>query len=95
MSDNETGNRGTKRVRLTPEDQYTHKLEATKWENRRRMAWWSLAAFFGVTGYLIWFASVERIASLGEVYTWLTGFCMSVVGSYIGFATYYDVKKNS
>jgi len=64
-------------------------IDRDRWKNRRRMAW--VCTFAGVLYPLLvlWSKSTE----LGEIAMPFYLFVGSVVGAYIGFATYDDKWK--
>ena len=67
---------------------------ATRWKNRRRMAWISLAGIMLVT-FLLLFGPInsERLKVISEPITWFYFSCASVIGAYMGFTTWSDKKK--
>jgi hypothetical protein len=65
---------------------------AKRWKNRRRMAWISLFAILIVTYYMMFKIEVERITALEQVITWFYTVMGSIIASYVGFATFDDVK---
>jgi hypothetical protein len=83
---------------LTPE-QITALLKAEKirWENRRRMAWTSLAAIF-IQTFIILFApnsllSPEKIQIIKEPLTWAYMCESAVILGYMGFTTWAYMKE--
>lgn len=64
--------------------------EQDRWKNRRRMAW--VCMFAGVGYPLLVLASNSR--ELGEIAMPFYMFISAVVGAYVGFATWDDVKMN-
>lgn len=62
-----------------------------RWKNRRRMAWLSIVAGL-IFPFLI--LSVDS-KPLGDIATPFYLFVSSVVGCYIGFATYDDTRQES
>jgi magnesium-transporting ATPase (P-type) len=71
------------------------KLENQRWKNRRWMAWISVLSFNFYTYYMFFEIPTDRIKVLDQIYSWTAIFCMSVVGAYMGFTTYYEAKKKS
>ncbi len=63
--------------------------DAERWKNRRRMAW--MCAYAGVAYPLLILATSST--ELGEIAMPFYLFVSSVVGAYIGFATYDDKWK--
>jgi len=70
-------------------------LEKMRWQNRRRMAWTSLASMIGVTILILFtdFVSIEKLKVLSEVITWFYFCCASVIGAYMGFTTWASKGK--
>jgi hypothetical protein len=63
---------------------------SARWKNRRRMAWASLVAGLAYP-LLLWVTDSDQIGSVaGPFYVFVTG----VVASYIGWATWDDVKHD-
>lgn len=59
-----------------------------RWKNRRRMAWICMAAAIGFPVLVLFTESRE----LGEIATPFYMFVSAVVGAYVGFASWEDVK---
>lgn len=62
--------------------------EKDRWKNRRRMAWLSLLAGLAFPLLLLYTDSAQLGAVAVPFYLFVTG----VVASYIGFATWDDVR---
>ncbi len=62
--------------------------EKDRWKNRRRMAWLALLAGLAFPCLLLYTDSTQLGAVAGAFYT----FAGAVVASYIGWATWDDVK---
>lgn len=62
------------------------------WRNRRRMAWLAFAAIVVVTGLCFFWVDIERLEKLETVITWFYMAMASIVGAYMGFATYASVN---
>lgn len=60
-----------------------------RWKHRRRMAYASLVSMIVVTGVLLgpW-VPVERVAKLSDLISWFYFAMASIVGAYMGFATW-------
>jgi len=69
-------------------------LMKKKWKNRRRMAWLSLASMILVTMLILFtdIVEIERLNVLTDVITWFYFSCASVIGAYMGFTTYANIK---
>jgi hypothetical protein len=70
-------------------------LNKKRWQNRRRMAWWSLISMTIVT-FLILFTNLvpeEKMKILSEVITWYYLSCASIIGAYMGFTTWASKGK--
>ncbi len=65
-----------------------------RWKNRRRMAWSSLISMIFVTAMILFTDTVEieRLKVLSEVITWFYFSCASIIGAYMGFTTYANIK---
>jgi len=63
-----------------------------KWTNRRRMAWVSLIAIVLLTIYMFNFMDTSRIEALKGTIEWVYTLFTTIVLSYLGFATYQDIK---
>jgi bacteriorhodopsin len=74
-----------------------HKISMTreKWKTRRQMAWICLSSFVFLTLCMFFYISDSRVSSLKEIYSTLSLFCLSVVGMYMGAATYFDTKDKN
>ena len=61
----------------------------SRWVHRRRMAYISLYSIIGVTVILLgpW-VPVERVAKLSDLISWFYFSLASIVGAYMGFATW-------
>jgi len=59
-----------------------------RWKNRRRMAWICMVAAIGFPVLVLFTESRE----LGEIATPFYMFVSAVVGAYVGFASWEDVK---
>lgn len=61
----------------------------SQWKHRRRMAYMSLVSIIGVTLILLgpW-VPVERVAKLSDLISWFYFSLASIVGAYMGFATW-------
>lgn len=70
------------------------KLNARRWKNRRRMAWLSLLSIIAITIMSFYYVDIERLKVLDSVITWFYTVMGSVVGAYVGFSTWHDVKKD-
>jgi len=68
-------------------------LDIKRWRNRRRMAWISLMAILVVTYLMLYQIGIERIKVLKEVITWFYTVMGSIIGAYVGFATWASKKK--
>ena len=62
--------------------------EYDRWKNRRRMAWVCMVAAIGFPVLVLFTESRE----LGEIATPFYMFISAVVGAYVGFASWEDVK---
>jgi hypothetical protein len=63
------------------------------WRNRRRMAWGAFVSIIVVTGLCFFWVDVERLEKLETVITWFYMAMASIVGAYMGFATYASVAN--
>jgi hypothetical protein len=61
----------------------------TRWKHRRRMAYASLVSIIAVTAVLLgpW-VPVERVEKLSDLISWFYFSLASIVGAYMGFATW-------
>lgn len=62
--------------------------EHDRWKNRRKMAWICMIAAIGYPALVLFTESRE----LGEIATPFYMFVSAVVGAYVGFASWEDVK---
>ncbi len=74
-------------------EQTAMRLEKERWKNRRRMAWICLWATMIVTGAMMFLVPETRITSLDEVVVWFYVSMASIIGVYIGSATFSDIKS--
>ena len=75
------------------EEKITSAQSADRWRNRRRMAYISLLAMIAATVALFFFVPVERLSDLQDPAGWFFISMASIVGSYVGFATYDDIRN--
>lgn len=61
----------------------------SQWKHRRRMAYMSLISIIAVTGIMLgpW-VPVERVEKLSDLISWFYFSLASIVGAYMGFATW-------
>lgn len=61
----------------------------SRWKHRRRMAYLSLLSIIAVTAILLgpW-VPVERVEKLSDLISWFYFSLASIVGAYMGFATW-------
>lgn len=61
----------------------------SQWKHRRRMAYTSLISIIVVTGVLLgpW-VPVDRVEKLSDLISWFYFSLASIVGAYMGFATW-------
>lgn len=74
-------------------EQTSLKLDNERWKNRRRMSWIALAAIMAVTSAMMFFVPESRIEKLEEVVVWFYFSMASIIGVYIGSATFSDIKS--
>ena len=67
-------------------------LSSYTWKNRRRMAWGAFVSILIVTGACLFYVEETRLERLETVVTWFYMAMASIVGAYMGFATYASVK---
>ena len=60
-----------------------------RWKHRRRLAYMSMLSILAVTFYIMgpWMP-IERVSVLGDVISWFYFTMASIVGTYMGLATY-------
>ena len=68
-------------------------LDNERWKNRRRMSWIALWATLLVTAAMMFWVPESRISSLDEVVVWFYVSMASIIGVYIGSATFADIKS--
>ena len=68
-------------------------LDNERWKNRRRMSWIALWATMLVTAAMMFFVPESRIEKLDEVVVWFYVSMASIIGVYIGSATFADIKS--
>lgn len=68
-------------------------LDNERWKNRRRMSWIALWATLLVTAAMMFFVPEARIEKLDEVVVWFYVSMASIIGVYIGSATFADIKS--
>ncbi len=66
-----------------------------QWRHRRRMAWMAFASILVVTFLCFFVVDIERLDKLETVVTWFYMAMASIVGAYMGFATYASVAGNN
>ena len=75
-------------------EEIANKEGKLRWQNRRRMAWLSLASILVIT-VLILFTKIvpeSRLTILGDVITWFYFSMASVIGMYMGATTFASIK---
>lgn len=70
-------------------------LNSYLWRNRRRMAWGAFISIIVVTLLCFFWVDIERLKVLETVVTWFYMAMASIVGAYMGFATYASVAKEN
>lgn len=68
-------------------------LDNERWKNRRRMAWISLWAMIIATGAMFTVVPETKIEMLDEIVAWFMMAMASIVGTYIGTATWAQVSS--
>ena len=65
----------------------------TRWKHRRRMAYLAMLSMVATTSALLspWVAE-SRITAASDVLSWFYFAMASIVGAYVGFATWADKK---
>jgi hypothetical protein len=73
----------------TPAPSLTNPSHPSQWKHRRRMAYASLVSIIVVTFILLgpW-VPVERVERLSDLISWFYFSLASIVGAYMGFATW-------
>ena len=66
-------------------------LNSYTWKNRRRMAWGAFYSILIVTVLCFFYVDLNRLEKLETVITWFYMAMASIVGAYMGFATYASV----
>ncbi|MBT9159409.1 MAG: hypothetical protein DDT26_00668 [Dehalococcoidia bacterium] len=66
-----------------------------EWSNRRRMAWISLIAMLLTTVALLFVVPVPRLEALGGIIDMFYIAMTSIVGAFIGFQAWWNVKRGS
>lgn len=77
--------------RTNTEEPITSKQAADRWRHRRRMAYIALSSMIVATGLIFFAVSESRLESLKDPIGWFFISMASIVGAYVGFATYSDV----
>ena len=85
-SDEETSS-PTDSERHSDDGPFEDPMHPARWKHRRRMAYSSLISVFVVTAYLLIWADNDRIAALNNIVEWFYLSMITVVGSYMGFAS--------
>lgn len=60
----------------------------TRWKHRRRMAYIALYSMIGVTSYALTLMPIQRLSATNEIISWFYFAMASIVGAYVGFATW-------
>lgn len=63
-----------------------------QWRHRRRMAWTAFISILIVTFLCMFIVDIERLGKLETVVTWFYMAMASIVGAYMGFATYASIN---
>lgn len=66
-------------------------LDRDRWQNRRRMAWIALGSTILAVVAMFTVVPESKIADLDEVVSWFMMGMFSIVGTYIGTATWAEV----
>ena len=74
-------------------DKVQMQLDNERWKNRRRMAWISLWAAIAVPAAMFTVVPESKIEALDEVVAWFMMGCFSIIGTYIGTATWAQVSQ--
>jgi len=69
------------------------KIILSKWKHRRRMAWVSLLLMVVMTISLFFFIPEAKLDKLEDVISWAYMAFASIVGAYMGLATFEGVKN--
>jgi hypothetical protein len=84
--------RGTKVAPTIKGEKLTVLQNADRWKNRRRMAYMALLGMFVATGLLFFVVEPKRIEVLQEPIVWFYIAMTSIVGGYIGFSAWDNVR---
>lgn len=79
-----------------PEEVKDPEVIARKWRHRRRMAYTALLSVIGLTLLIIGLAATERTGELSDfsgLLVTVTGGLITLVGAYMGVATWYEVRR--
>lgn len=68
-------------------------LDNERWKNRRQMAWISLTAMIIATAAMFTVVPETKIEMLDEIVAWFMMAMASIVGTYIGTATWAQVSS--
>ena len=74
-------------------DDKKFELESRRWTNRRRMAWLSLVFLIFVGLWAMFIADEERLTAIEEILSSVIFATASVVGVYMGLATWAQMGK--
>jgi hypothetical protein len=80
-----------KPVQLTDEQKF--QLESKRWRNRRHMAWTSLIFLIFVGLWAMFIAKESRLTAIHEILSSIIFANASVVGVYMGLATWAQIGK--
>lgn len=61
-----------------------------RWKHRRRMAYISLVSILIMTYLILFIVPLNRLDKLDELITWFYIVMGSIIGAYVGFATFDD-----
>jgi len=78
---------------MSDEEELAGNSSSLRWKNRRRMAWISVITMVLMTGALFFFVPETKLDKLQDVISWAYMSFASVVGAYMGLATFEGIKK--
>lgn len=64
-----------------------------QWTNRRRMAWLALLSILVVTGMILFVVPEPRLIALAPILDMFYIGMVSIVGAFIGFQTWFNIRR--
>lgn len=78
---------------MTSKEEREIEITREKWKSRRAMAWVSLITIIVVTVLFMFKIPMEKLDKLSDALSWLFISLTSIIGAYIGFASFPEISN--